>query len=208
MKWKTSRTALLYRGVHEISNNRPICLMYVVCKVFTRVLLSRIGRTLDEGEPCERAVFRRFSTIDHLHTITKLTEVSREYKLSLGLTFIELKKTFESVETEAQGVPTLYIRVLRELCSGLTTKVSSLYNDVIANVNREVDERVPYPWFSSAPHSKTSFVVIQRQWEDMEVKDDGRQLHHLAPSASQAEQMLAGFDRVCGNVGLQLNLRS
>ncbi|VDP57706.1 unnamed protein product, partial [Heligmosomoides polygyrus] len=44
---------------------------------------------------------------------------------------------------------------------------------------------------------------------------DGRQLHHLrfaddivliTPSISQAERMLADFDRVCGNVGLQLNL--
>ncbi|VDP39378.1 unnamed protein product [Heligmosomoides polygyrus] len=40
----------------------------------------------------------------------------------------------------------------------------------------------------------------------MGVKDDGWQLHHLTPSSSQAEEMLAGFDRVCGNVELQLNL--
>ncbi|VDP25157.1 unnamed protein product [Heligmosomoides polygyrus] len=47
------------------------------------------------------------------------------------------------------------------------------------------------------------------------VKIDGRELHHLryaddivvlTPSISQAERMLAYFDRVCGNVGLQLNL--
>ncbi|VDO93951.1 unnamed protein product [Heligmosomoides polygyrus] len=49
----------------------------------------------------------------------------------------------------------------------------------------------------------------------MRVKVDDRQLHHLrfadgivliTPSISQAERMLAGFDRVCGIVGLQLNL--
>ncbi|VDP15645.1 unnamed protein product [Heligmosomoides polygyrus] len=52
-------------------------------------------------------------TIDHIHTITKLIEVSREYKLPVRLTFIDSKKAFESVETEAvlealltQGVPT------------------------------------------------------------------------------------------------------
>ncbi|VDP05452.1 unnamed protein product [Heligmosomoides polygyrus] len=53
------------------------------------------------------------------------------------------------------------------------------------------------------------------EWDDMGVKVDGRQLHHLrfaddivliTPSISQAERMLADFDRVCGNVGLQLNL--
>ncbi|VDP37606.1 unnamed protein product [Heligmosomoides polygyrus] len=49
----------------------------------------------------------------------------------------------------------------------------------------------------------------------MGVKVDGRQLHDLRlvddivlikPSISQGERMLADFDRVCGNVGLQLNL--
>ncbi|VDO74318.1 unnamed protein product [Heligmosomoides polygyrus] len=49
----------------------------------------------------------------------------------------------------------------------------------------------------------------------MGVKVDGQQLHHLrfadnvvliTPSTSQAERMLADFDCVCGNVGLQLNL--
>ncbi|VDO60746.1 unnamed protein product [Heligmosomoides polygyrus] len=70
--------------------------------LFTRVILNRISRTLDEGQPREQAGFRRgFSTIDHIHTITKLIEVSREYKLPLCLTFIDLKKAFDSVETEA-----------------------------------------------------------------------------------------------------------
>ncbi|VDO20688.1 unnamed protein product [Heligmosomoides polygyrus] len=48
----------------------------------------------------------------------------------------------------------------------------------------------------------------------MGVKVDYRQLHHLrsaddivliTPSISQEERMLADFDRVYGNVGLQLN---
>ncbi|VDP36558.1 unnamed protein product [Heligmosomoides polygyrus] len=51
--------------------------------------------------------------------------------------------------------------------------------------------------------------------EDMGVKVDGRQLQDLrfaddvvliTPSISQAERMLADFDRVRGNVELQLNL--
>ncbi|VDP61335.1 unnamed protein product, partial [Heligmosomoides polygyrus] len=73
----------------------------------------------------------------------KLIEVSREYKLPLCLTFIDLKKTFDSVETEAainalltQDVPTQYIRVLRELYSGFTTKISPFYNDVVIDVKR------------------------------------------------------------------------
>ncbi|VDM54660.1 unnamed protein product [Angiostrongylus costaricensis] len=49
----------------------------------------------------------------------------------------------------------------------------------------------------------------------MEVKIDGRQLHHLrfaddivliTPNISQAERMLASFDRACGKIGLRLKL--
>ncbi|KAK6757011.1 hypothetical protein RB195_015066 [Necator americanus] len=53
------------------------------------------------------------------------------------------------------------------------------------------------------------------EWDDMGVKVDGRQLHHLrfaddivliTPSISQAERMLTEFDETCGCIGLQLNL--
>ncbi|VDO62739.1 unnamed protein product [Heligmosomoides polygyrus] len=97
---------------------------YVVPSVLPSVIRHAVS-TLDEGHPCEQAGFRRgFSTIDRIHTITKLIEVSREYKLPICLTFIDLKKAFDSVETEAvvealltQGVPTQYIRIFRELHS-------------------------------------------------------------------------------------------
>ncbi|KAK6744293.1 hypothetical protein RB195_011163 [Necator americanus] len=54
------------------------------------------------------------------------------------------------------------------------------------------------------------------EWDDMGVKVDGRQLHHLrfaddivliTPSMSQAERMLTEFDETCGRIGLQLNLQ-
>ena len=104
---------------HDIGNYRPICLLSVIYKLFTRVILNRIEKVLDEGQPCEQAGFRKgFSTIGHIHTVSRLIEVSREYKMPLCLTFIDLKKAFDSVETEAvvealdnQGFPTQYIKV-------------------------------------------------------------------------------------------------
>ncbi|XGW25219.1 hypothetical protein V3C99_006554, partial [Haemonchus contortus] len=125
--WKTSKTALLYKkgDPDDIGNYRPICLLSVIYELFTRVILNRIGRILDEGQPCEQAGFRRgFSTIDHIHTLTRLTEVSREYRMPLCLTFIDLKKAFDTVEMEAviealsnQGAPTQCI----EYVSSTTT---------------------------------------------------------------------------------------
>ncbi|KAE9417325.1 hypothetical protein Angca_006700, partial [Angiostrongylus cantonensis] len=83
-QWKTSKTVLLsIKGdLHDIS--------------FSRLILNRIDRTLDEGQLCEQAGFRkRFSTVDHIHAMIRLLEVSRGYKRPLCLTLICLKKAFD-----------------------------------------------------------------------------------------------------------------
>ncbi|KAK6765814.1 hypothetical protein RB195_025622 [Necator americanus] len=147
-QWKTSKTVLFYKkgDPHDIGNYRPICLLSVIYKLFTRVILNRIEKVLDEGQPCEQAGFRKgFSTIDHIHTVSKLIEVLREYKMPLCPTIIDLKKAFDSVETEVvvealdnQGVPTQYIKVLRELYSKFTTGISPFYKNIIIDVKRAV----------------------------------------------------------------------
>ncbi|KAK6761513.1 hypothetical protein RB195_022543 [Necator americanus] len=103
-QWKTSKTVLLYKkgDPQGIGNYRPICLsLSVIYKLFIRVILNRIERTLEEGQPREQAGFRKeFTPIDHIHTVSKLIEISREYKMLLYLTFIDLKKAFGTVETD------------------------------------------------------------------------------------------------------------
>ncbi|XGW34699.1 hypothetical protein V3C99_018586 [Haemonchus contortus] len=96
--------------------------------------------------------------------------------MPLCLTFIDLKKAFDTVETEAviealgnQGVPTQYIRMLRELYDNFTTRISPFYKEVIVNVKRD------------------DIVLI-------------------TPNIEQAERMLAEFDSACGKIGLRLNL--
>ncbi|KAK6762586.1 hypothetical protein RB195_023347 [Necator americanus] len=101
--------------------------------------------------------------------------------MPLCLTFIDLKKVFDSVETEAvvealdnQGVPTQYIKG--------DTISPKIFTATLENAMRKLE------------------------WDDMGVKVDGRQLHHLrfadeivliAPSISQAERMLTEFDETC-----------
>ncbi|KAK6742654.1 hypothetical protein RB195_010112 [Necator americanus] len=173
-QWKTSKTVLLYKkgDPHDIGNYRPICLLSVIYKLFTRVILNRIEKVLDEGQPCEQAGYH-------------------EYKMPLCLAFIDLKKAFDSVETEAvmealdnQGVPTQYIKG--------DTISPKIFTATLENAMRKLE------------------------WDDMGVKVDGRQLHHLrfaddivlvTPSISQAERMLTEFDETCGCIGLQLNLQ-
>ncbi|KAK6760964.1 hypothetical protein RB195_022147 [Necator americanus] len=147
-QWKTSKTVLLYkkRDPHDIGNYCPICLLSVIYKLFTRVILNRIENVLDEGQPCEQSLFRKgFGTIDHIRTVSKLIEVSGEYKMPLCLTFIDLKKAFDSVVTEAvmealdnQGVTIQCIKVLRESYSNFTSGILSFYKNIIIDVEERV----------------------------------------------------------------------
>ena len=136
------------RDIHDIGNSHPICLLSIIYRLFTLVTLNRIGRTLDKGQPCKQARFRKgFSMIDHIHTMTILIEILREFKMPFCLTFIDLKKAFNSVETEAviealakQGVQTQYIKILHDLYYGFTTRISPFYKEVIIDVKRGVQQ--------------------------------------------------------------------
>ncbi|KAK6728261.1 hypothetical protein RB195_005727 [Necator americanus] len=193
-QWKTSKIVLSYKkgDPHDIGNYRSICLLPVIYKLFTRVVLNRIEKVLDEAQPCEQTGFRKgFSAIGHIHTVSKIIEVSREYKMPLCLTFIDLKKPFDSVETEAvvealdnQDVPTQYIKVLRELYSKITTGISPFYKNIIIDVKRGV-----------------------RQGDTISPKIFTATLENAMRNISQAERMLTEFDETCGCIGLQLNLK-
>ncbi|EYC43821.1 hypothetical protein Y032_0480g2243 [Ancylostoma ceylanicum] len=221
-RWKTSRTVLLYKkgDPQDIRNYRPICLLSVAYKLFTRIILNRIERTLDEGQPCEQAGFRKgFSTIDRIHTVTRFIEVSREYKMPLCLTFIDLRKAFDTVEIEAvlealgnQGAPIQYIRIFRVLYNNFSTRISPFYDNITIDVRRGVrqGDTVSPKLFTTTLED----VMRRLEWVNMGVRVDGRLPHHLrfaddivliTPRISQAERMLADFD-ACGKVGLQLNL--
>ncbi|VDL86996.1 unnamed protein product [Nippostrongylus brasiliensis] len=79
--WKRSKTILLFKkgDKEDLANYRPITLLPVLYKVFSRCLLSRRKRTLDEEQPIEQAGFRRkFSTLDHTLTCCRVIEAARE----------------------------------------------------------------------------------------------------------------------------------
>ncbi|WKX90250.1 hypothetical protein Q1695_009247 [Nippostrongylus brasiliensis] len=151
-------------------------------KLVTRVILNRIDRRIDKGQPCEQSGFRRgFSTIDHIHTVIRLSEVTREYKTPLCLTFFDLKKAFDAVETEAviealckQGVSTQYVKILSELYKGFMTTITitPFYNNVRINVKKGVrqDDTILPKLFNASLEN----IMRTLEWDDMEVKIDGR----------------------------------
>ncbi|KAK6733593.1 hypothetical protein RB195_017381 [Necator americanus] len=90
-----------------------------------------MSRRLDETQPQEEAGFRQgFSCLDHIQTVSRVTEVCREYRLPLVLTFVDYEKAFDSVETNAilsalvdQGVDVSYVRTLANCYDRCTTRI-------------------------------------------------------------------------------------
>ncbi|KAK6755816.1 hypothetical protein RB195_014293 [Necator americanus] len=106
----------------------------------------RIFRTLDEAQPQEQDGFRQeISCLDHIQTVSKVKEVSREWRLPLVLTFVDYEKAFDSVETNAelsalvdQGVDASYVRILANCYDRCTTKIQLLLRFLTIPIGKEV----------------------------------------------------------------------
>uniref|UniRef100_A0A0K0CXH0 Reverse transcriptase domain-containing protein n=1 Tax=Angiostrongylus cantonensis TaxID=6313 RepID=A0A0K0CXH0_ANGCA len=114
----------------------------------------------------------------------------------------------------SQGVPTQYIKILGELYKNFTTEISTFYNSTNIDVKRGVrqSDTISPKLFTATLQN----VMRTLGWDNMGVKTDGQQIHHLrfaedivliTPEISQAEHMLADFDKACGKIGFRLNLK-
>ena len=86
--WHEAEIVILFRkgDPKDIKNCRPINLLSHSCKIFTRLLQTRIEKTLDENQPRELAGFRKgVSTTDHLQALNQIIEKSSEYTTTYRL---------------------------------------------------------------------------------------------------------------------------
>ena len=90
--WKNATIILLHKkgDKKDLKNYRPISLLSVTYKLFTKVITARISDSLDSSQPREQAGFRSgFSTTDHIHTLTQIREKVNEYRKPLCMAFID-----------------------------------------------------------------------------------------------------------------------
>ncbi|XP_041984068.1 uncharacterized protein LOC121736750 [Aricia agestis] len=76
-QWTESNIILLHKkgDKHDIGNYRPISLMSNTYKIFAKILLNRMERTLDEQQTIEQAGFRKgYSVLDHIHVVRQILE--------------------------------------------------------------------------------------------------------------------------------------
>ena len=106
--------------------------MPLLYKLLATLLQKRLTPVLDAQLSKEQAGFRKqFSTIDHLHTLTRIPEKTLEWRIPLWTCFIDYEKAFDSIEHTAiwsalakQGVNTGYIELLQCLYANHRGQVS------------------------------------------------------------------------------------
>uniref|UniRef100_A0A8R1IG20 Reverse transcriptase domain-containing protein n=2 Tax=Caenorhabditis japonica TaxID=281687 RepID=A0A8R1IG20_CAEJA len=236
-KWKTSNTTLIFKkgDKEDLENYRPICLLPVLYKAFTKCVLNRIRTTIEEAQPVEQAGFRRsFSTIDHIHSIQRLLEVGREYQQPLTLVFIDFHKAFDSVEPQAiweslksQGVQPAYIALLQQCYTNCTTTITPFHKKIEVPITKGVRQGDPISpnLFSACLESVFNKMSWQHLRGDKDDENDkakllpgirinGQNLTHLrfaddivlvASNPKAASLMIQELVEMCGKVGLRMN---
>ena len=127
--WVKQLTIPLHKkgSMQDCDNYRGIALLSVPGKVFCRVIQRRLAKRAEKMLRENQCGFRRGrGCIDHIFTLRTLAEKAREFNTTLYLSFVDLRKAYDSVNWEAlwlvlerrYQVPGKLIHILRALHQG------------------------------------------------------------------------------------------
>ena len=133
--WKTTKLIVIFKkGDATLPKNyRPIAILPILYKVFSRLLCQRLTSTLMQKQDADQAAYRKdFSTQDHLFTVAILIERSYEHNFPLWMAAVDFEKAFDMVRHDSlwvvlskQGLPVKYIHLLKELYRGQAATVQA-----------------------------------------------------------------------------------
>ena len=128
------QTGLLFKlpkkgDLGNCKNWRGIMQLSTTNKVFSKIILNRLGAGIDPQLRNEQAGFRKGkSCSDHIFTLRQILEQSKEWNTTLYATFIDL--AFDSVHSESlrriprhYGIPSKTVNIIRMLYSDFKAKV-------------------------------------------------------------------------------------
>jgi hypothetical protein len=223
-QWTVSTIKLLHKkgDKNDIGNYRPISLMSNIYKTFSKIILHRITKILDENQPVEQAGFRsNYSAVDHIHAVRQIIEKCKEYNITFYCCFVDYCKAFDSLlhikiweALKRQGVEHKYIRLIRNIYTNTTARIKLEREGEDIKIQRGVRQGDPLsPKLFTAVLEE---VFKKMEWMNYGMRINGVQLTHLrfaddivvfATSAEDLQEMLEDLDRASKEVGLSMNVQ-
>ena len=100
-EWRTSKLiVLLKKGDPKLPGNyRPIAILPLLYKLFSRMLCARLEDTIIGQRSFDQAAYRkRFGTDDHLLCLTLLLERCAQWNTEVWFGLVDFEKAFDTVE--------------------------------------------------------------------------------------------------------------
>ena len=104
--WMMTRLIVIFKkGDQSMPENyRPIAILPIVYKLFSRILCERVKGMLNGAQTCDQAGFRSgYSCDDHLFAITMMIEISLEWNQPLWVAAIDFKRHLIRLNMEDCG---------------------------------------------------------------------------------------------------------
>ncbi|CAD6190305.1 unnamed protein product [Caenorhabditis auriculariae] len=216
-QWKTSKTILIPKkgDLTDLNNFRPISLLSVVYKLFTKVIVNRLEKQLDNFQPPSQAGFRRnYSCLDHIHALTQVVERHREHQMPLALAFVDYYKAFDSVEINAvlnalasAGVATKYVELIANSNEGTSTTIQlyhlpKLFSTALEDAMRQLGWDEEHDWEDST--DIRGINIDGKVLTNLRFADD---IVLFSSSTTELSSMLNDLDEVGKKIGLKMNVK-
>ena len=227
--WRLSSIRVMFKkGDPKMPGNyRPICIILILYKLFSKIICERVKHTLSKAQSWDQAGFRKgFSCDDHLFTVTMLADKCKEFNLPLWVAAIDFAKAFDSIThasifaaLKAHKVPGVYIDVLARLYE---EQKASVYCDCESRkfeIQRGTKQGDPISPLLFNAVLEEVMRKVKAKWAERKYGVDLQPTYHtpltnlrfaddillVARTLPQIKQMISDVAIECGKVGLQLH---
>jgi hypothetical protein len=181
--WRKSRLVVLFKkGDPKLpSNYRPIAILPLLYKLFSRMLCARIEERIISQQSVDQAAYRKgYSTDDHLLTLTLLVERCSEWNSEVWLALVDFEKAFDTVEHTALwaallelGVDAAYVDLLKVVYSDQVATVSAGAESRSFTLGRGVKQGDPISPLLFLAVMEVVFRRLKTRWNQLNAKRRG-----------------------------------